>query len=154
MPRLSAGILVYRIRAGSLQVFLVHPGGPFWRKKDDGAWTIPKGEYSPEEDPKSAAIREFLEETGQQISADLRELLTCKLASGKVLSVWTTESDIDESAVSSNSFSMEWPPKSGQLQSFPEVDRGAWFSLDEAQRKINRGQIPLLDALEMQHRDA
>lgn len=147
MPRLSAGILVYRLREGEPQVFLVHPGGPFWQKQDDGAWTVPKGEYSPDDEPKNAALREFEEETGQPLSGELMELLTCKLPSGKVLSVWTVEGDVDETAVCSNTFEMEWPPKSGRLQEFPEIDRGGWFSLEEARRKITKGQLPVLEAL-------
>jgi predicted NUDIX family NTP pyrophosphohydrolase len=147
VPRLSAGILVYRLREGEPQVFLVHPGGPFWQKKDEGAWTIPKGEYAPGDDAKSAALREFEEETGQQLGGELTELITCKLPSGKVLTVWTIECDVDEAAVRSNTFEMEWPPKSGRLQEFPEVDRGGWFSLEEARQKITKGQLPVLEAL-------
>jgi predicted NUDIX family NTP pyrophosphohydrolase len=150
VARLSAGILVHRFRDEELQVFLVHPGGPFWQKKDDGAWTIPKGEYSPNEDPKTAALREFEEETGQQLQRELSELLTCKLPSGKVLTVWSVEGEVDETALQSNTFEMEWPPKSGRMQEFPEIDRGGWFALDEARRKITKGQLPLLDALSTQ----
>ena len=148
MARLSAGILVYRRCGSELEVFLVHPGGPFWQKKDDGAWTIPKGEYTSNEDPKAAALREFGEETGQQIHGDLVELLTCKLPSGKVLTVWAVEGDVDAGAIRGNTFKAEWPPKSGRFEEFPEVDRGGWFSLGEARRKITRGQQPVLEALE------
>lgn len=147
MARLSAGVLLYRFREGTLQVLLAHPGGPFWRKKDDGAWTIPKGEHAEGEDPRAAAIREFEEETGQPLEAALRELLTLKLPSGKLLTVWTGEGEVDEAAIRSNTFEMEWPPRSGKTAAFPEIDRAEWFSIEEARVRISRGQLPLLDAL-------
>jgi predicted NUDIX family NTP pyrophosphohydrolase len=144
MPKLSAGVLVYRLRE-EVEVFLVHPGGPFWQKKDDGAWTIPKGEYSEGEDPKAAALREFEEETGRPLHGEPADLLTCKLPSGKLLTVFVFEGDVDETALRSNTFQQEWPPKSGRLQDFPEIDRGGWFSLDEAGRKVTLGQRQVLE---------
>ena len=147
MAKVSAGILVFRRSAGAVEVFLVHPGGPFWAKKDDGAWSIPKGELAPGEDPLAAAKREFREETGQAIEGDFISLGDIRQASGKVVAAWAVEGEIDARAIASNSFEMEWPPRSGRRQSFPEVDRAAWFSLDEARRRINRGQTAFLERL-------
>jgi predicted NUDIX family NTP pyrophosphohydrolase len=142
----SAGLLVYKKAAGRLLVFLVHPGGPFWAKKDLGAWSIPKGELAEGEDALAAARREFSEETGQSVDGDFRELTPCRQKGGKIVRAWALEGDADE-AVISNMFEMEWPPKSGRRQSFPEVDRAAWFTLDEARTRINPGQLPILDEL-------
>ncbi|MDH3253175.1 MAG: NUDIX domain-containing protein [Ignavibacteria bacterium] len=149
MPRHSAGILLYRHHGGNLQVFLVHPGGPFWVKKDAGAWSIPKGEFSPDkEDALSSARREFHEETGHGIDGEFRELTPLKQSGGKTVHAWAVQGDIDPLAITSNTFSMEWPPRSGKQQSFPEVDRAGWFTIDEARVKILRGQAGFLDELE------
>jgi predicted NUDIX family NTP pyrophosphohydrolase len=148
MPKLSAGILLYRARQGAVEVLLVHPGGPFWAKKDLGAWTIPKGEYEQGEDPLAAALREFQEETGHEPPADgLVELGTIRQRGGKVLTAWAAAGDLDPATVVSNTFTMEWPPRSGRQQEFPEIDRAAWFSLDDAHARILSGQVPLLDEL-------
>lgn len=141
----SAGLLVYKLTDG-LSVFLVHPGGPFWAKKDLGAWSIPKGELGDGEDALSTARREFAEETGQTMDGRFRELTPCRQKGGKTVIAWAVEGEADE-AIVSNSFEMEWPPKSGRKQAFPEVDRAAWFTLEEARRRINPGQVPLLDEL-------
>ncbi|HLY42577.1 MAG TPA: NUDIX domain-containing protein [Terracidiphilus sp.] len=147
MAKQSAGILLYRRKAGALEVFLVHPGGPFWMKKDLGAWSIPKGEYTFGEDPLAAAKREFLEETGFELpTATPRDLGQVTLASGKVVKAWAVEGDCD-CAIRSNTFSMEWPPKSGKYQEFPEVDRAEWFAVDRAHDKINPAQCAFLDRL-------
>ena len=147
MAKESAGLLLYRRKDEALEVFLVHPGGPFWAKKDDGAWSIPKGELAPGEEPLAAAIREFAEETGTTLAGDFRALPPAKQAGGKLVRAWALEGDIDPASVKSNFFEMEWPPRSGKKQSFPEVDRGEWFTLDAARRRINKGQIALIDAL-------
>jgi predicted NUDIX family NTP pyrophosphohydrolase len=144
--RLSAGLLLYRRRA-TLEVFLVHPGGPFWAKKDAGAWSIPKGEFETGEDPLSAAIREFEEETGFPIDGEFTALVPVKQPSGKTIHAWMIEGDCDAVNVRSNRFSMEWPPKSGKMAEFPEVDRAAWFDLTEARVKLLPGQVPFLDQL-------
>jgi predicted NUDIX family NTP pyrophosphohydrolase len=146
--KLSAGIILYRKREGGIQVLIVHPGGPFWAKKDDGAWSIPKGEYLEGEDPLPVAKREFQEETGFEVSGHCVELPPAKQPSGKVIRAWAVEGDFDASSIRSNSFSMEWPPKSGRLQSFPEVDRALWCDLRLAKIKLLRGQRVLLDELE------
>jgi predicted NUDIX family NTP pyrophosphohydrolase len=149
VPKLSAGLLVSRRTDGGPQVLLVHPGGPFWAKKDEGAWSIPKGEYGSDEDPLEVARREFEEEVGQAppegAAVWLGEL---RQPSGKVVSAWTIEGDLDVSDVRSNTFEMEWPPRSGRTQEFPEVDRAGWFGFDEARRKLLRGQVGFLDRLE------
>jgi predicted NUDIX family NTP pyrophosphohydrolase len=147
MPKESAGLLLYRQRGGGLEVFLVHPGGPFWKKKDDGAWTIPKGEPNDGEDKRDAAIREFAEETGTTLDGDFRALPPIKQAGGKWVHAWAVAGDLDPATLVSNEFEMEWPPRSGKNSRFPEIDRGAWFSLAEARIKINKGQAALLDAL-------
>lgn len=148
MPRMSAGILLYRRRGVGLEVFLVHPGGPFWKKKDVGAWSIPKGEYAAGEEPVAAALREFEEETGVRLDADgLIDLGDVKQAGGKIVSAWAVEGDCDAESIRSNSFTMEWPPKSGKMQEYPEVDRAGWFGLNEATEKILAGQLPLLEKL-------
>jgi predicted NUDIX family NTP pyrophosphohydrolase len=148
MANISAGILMYRKYKGELQVFLVHPGGPLWTKKDSGAWSVPKGEIGPGEDPLSAARREFEEEIGFKISGTFIPLTPVKLKSGKVVQAWAVEGDCDPGAIRSNTFSIEWPPRSGGKQEFPEVDRAAWFDTREAKEKINKGQVPLIEELE------
>jgi predicted NUDIX family NTP pyrophosphohydrolase len=147
MAGTSAGMLMYRKHNGIFQVFLVHPGGPLWAKKDLRAWSIPKGEIDPEEDPLAAAKREFEEETGFKISGSFIQLPPVKLKSGKTVKAWAVEGDCDPEAIRSNTFRMEWPPKSGKQHEFPEVDRAAWFGLKEAKEKINKGQIPLIEEL-------
>ena len=134
---------MFRRNHGALEVLLVHPGGPFWANKDDGAWSIPKGEYAAEEDPREAATREFKEETGLDAVGPLLELTAIR-QSGKDVKAWAFEGDCDPAAVKSNAFSMEWPPRSGRHQAFPEVDRAAWFDMEEAKRKILKGQIDFL----------
>jgi len=148
MKRPSAGILLYRSRAGVLEVLLAHPGGPFWTRRDEGAWTIPKGEIGEGEDPFVAARREFMEETGVDPGARGDPLAPVRQSGGKIVHAWAIEGDCDACAIRSNAFEMEWPPKSGRMASFPEVDRAEWFVLDDARRKILPGQAPLLDELE------
>ena len=145
----SAGILLHRTRDGVLEVLLVHPGGPFWVRKDAGAWSIPKGEYADDEDPRACAAREFEEELGTPLpdDAELTEVGTVKLKSGKRVTAYAVEGDLDADAVTSNTFTMEWPPRSGRTASFPEVDRWGWFDLAEARRRINPAQAGLLDRL-------
>ena len=143
----SAGILLYRHRGDGFEVFLVHPGGPFWAKKDLGAWSLPKGELGDGEDPLAAAVREFTEETGFSIDGEFRELTPLRQPSGKTILAWAVEGDCDPADLRSNVFSMEWPPKSGKSQEFPEVDRGAWFAIDEARERIIKGQASFLEEL-------
>ena len=143
----SAGILLYRRSARGTEVFLVHPGGPFWAKKDAGAWSIPKGEFNDDEDPLEAARREFTEETGIAVDGAFIRLEPVKQPGGKVVSAWAMEGDCDASSITSNSFMMEWPPKSGQRAEFPEVDRAEWFGLEQARERISKGQVGLLDQL-------
>jgi predicted NUDIX family NTP pyrophosphohydrolase len=138
---------MYRRRDGRLEVFLVHPGGPFWAKKDLGSWTIPKGEYLEGEDPFQAAQREFQEETGFRAEGGFIALGDLKQPSGKVLTAWAFEGDCDPAQLKSNTFSLEWPPRSGRQVEFPEIDRGAWFSMEAARKKLLPGQGPLLDRL-------
>ena len=147
MAKLSAGILMFRRRNSTLQVFLVHPGGPFWRSKNVGAWSIPKGEYSEGEDPLDAAKREFREETGIEITGQFVSLGQIKQPSGKIITAWAMEGDCSPEEIRSNTFSMEWPPKSGRQQEFPEIDRGDWFDLTEAKERILKGQRGFLDRL-------
>jgi predicted NUDIX family NTP pyrophosphohydrolase len=144
----SAGLLVYRKRAGALEVFLVHPGGPFWAKKDAGAWTIPKGEIGEGEDELAAARREMAEETGFAPEGRFIPLPPIRQKAGKVVVAWAVESDCDPAKLTSIAFSMEWPPRSGRMAEFPEVDRGAWFGMAEARVKLLEAQLPFLDALE------
>jgi predicted NUDIX family NTP pyrophosphohydrolase len=147
--RISAGILLWRRRDGRLEVLLAHPGGPYWVRKDHGHWTIPKGEVEPGEELMAVARREFAEETGHPLPAgQLVELGEIRQKSGKVVLGWGVNGDLDAAAAFSNTFEMEWPPRSGRRQSFPEVDRAAWFALSEARLKILEGQAPLLDRLE------
>jgi predicted NUDIX family NTP pyrophosphohydrolase len=147
MPKKSAGLLMYRRRGEALEVFLVHPGGPFWAKKDDGSWSIPKGEFTVE-DGLQAAMREFIEETGFAPEGTFRPLTPVVQANRKVVYAWAFEGDCDPSRLRSNTFALEWPPGLGIVQHFPEVDRGAWFPLAAARQKILRGQLPLLKELE------
>ena len=147
MAKISAGLLMYRRREGGLDVFLVHPGGPFWARKDAGAWSIPKGEIDPAEEPLAAARREFTEETGHSAEGRFRPLPPITQAGGKVVQAWAVEGDVDPAALRSNTFTIEWPPRSGRQQNFPEVDRAAWFPIDVARRKINPAQAALLDEL-------
>jgi len=148
MPRRSAGILPFRRTPGGVEVLLVHPGGPFWQKRDAGAWSIAKGEYSEDEQPEAAALREFAEETGWTVSGELIPLDEIRQSGGKIVTAFALEADFDPSTLASNTFEMEWPPRSGRMSSFPEVDRAAWFSLDEAHEKLVTGQRSLLQRLE------
>lgn len=146
--KLSAGILLYRRRQTGIEVLIVHPGGPFWAKKDEGAWSIPKGEYAEGEDPLTVAKREFHEETGFEASGPLLELAPAKQPGGKIIKAWAVEGDIDAASIRSNTFSIEWPPKSGRACSFPEIDRACWCSLAIAREKLLAGQRVFLDQLE------
>ncbi|WP_259069354.1 NUDIX domain-containing protein [Mucilaginibacter sp. X4EP1] len=147
MPKQSAGILLFRIKNTQLQVFLVHPGGPFFKNKDAGAWSIPKGEFLDDEDTQTAAKREFFEETGFNVDGDFIPLNPVVLKSGKKVYAWALEGYIDHENIVSNLFELEWPPKSGKIQSFPEVDRAGWFDMEEARIKINTGQVAFIDEL-------
>jgi predicted NUDIX family NTP pyrophosphohydrolase len=147
MGKQSAGLLLYRRREGKLEVFLVHPGGPFWAHKDAGAWSIPKGEHGPEEDPLAAACREFTEETGFTAAGPFLPLTPLKQKSGKLIQVYACEGEVDPEKLTSNTFPLEWPPHSGQMQEFPEVDRAVWFPLEEAAEKIHPGQAGFLQEL-------
>jgi predicted NUDIX family NTP pyrophosphohydrolase len=143
----SAGVLLYRWREGRLEVLLVHPGGPFWARKDDGAWSIPKGEFGAGETPEVAARREFTEETGAELPASLLPLPPVAQSSRKIVHAFAAEGDLDPAAVRSNDVSLEWPPHSGRTATFPEIDRAAWFAIGDARRKILAGQRALIDAL-------
>ncbi len=145
--KVSAGILLYRMSGGEVQVFLVHPGGPYWAGKDDGAWSLPKGEYGEGDDPLATARREFTEETGSQVTGPFRPLSPVTQPSGKLVSAWAVEGDLDASTVKSNTFLLEWPPQSGKTHEFPEVDRGAWFDIATARTKLQPGQRAFLDQL-------
>ena len=147
MPRRSAGLLMYRRSGGTLEVLLVHPGGPFWMKKDAGAWSIPKGEYEAGEEALAAAAREFQEETGLVSRGPYTPLTPIRQQGGKVVEAWAFEGDCDAESLKSTTFSLEWPRGSGRRQEFPEVDRAGWFGLDEARRKILPAQAALLDEL-------
>jgi predicted NUDIX family NTP pyrophosphohydrolase len=147
MPKLSAGILLFRRRPTGVEVMLVHPGGPFWAKKDAGAWSIPKGLVDEGEDLLEAAKREFLEETGAALDGEFLNLGAHKQASGKTIIAWACEGDFDTESLKSNAFAIEWPPRSGRMAEFPEVDRAAWYSIDEGLEKINKGQAPIIAAL-------
>jgi predicted NUDIX family NTP pyrophosphohydrolase len=148
MPKRSAGLLMYRLREGHLEIFLVHPGGPFWAKKDLGAWSISKGEYVEGELPLEAARREFQEETGFAAEGDFLELGAVQQAGGKVVMAWAFEGDCDPSKLVSNLCEIEWPPRSGRKIEIPEVDRGSWFSIADARERILKGQAPFLDRLQ------
>lgn len=147
MSEISAGITLYRRGAAGPEVLLVHPGGPFWAKKDEAAWSIPKGLIDPGEDQEAAARREFAEEVGAVPEGELVLLGEFKVSSGKLLVVFALEGDFDPKALISNSFEMEWPPRSGRRQSFPEVDRAGWFGLSEARAKLHLGQRPVVEVL-------
>jgi predicted NUDIX family NTP pyrophosphohydrolase len=148
MPRLSAGLLMYRIKDGVLQVLLAHPGGPYFAKKDDGAWTIPKGEPDEAEDLLPAARREFEEETGIRPIGPFNPLKPIKQKGGKTVHAWAFQGDCDPLAITSNTFTIEWPPKSGKHQDFPEIDRAEWFDLPTARTKIKAGQEAFIDELQ------
>lgn len=147
MTKLSAGLLMYRFRDNTLEVFIVHPGGPYWARKDDGAWSIPKGEYEEGEDPLEAAKREFIEETSLTANGFFRPLSTLKQLSGKKITAWACEGDCDPSSVKSNTFTIEWPPRSGKQAEFPEIDRAAWFTVYVAKQKLIKGQVGFIDEL-------
>jgi len=147
MPATSAGLLVFRLGARGVEVFLVHPGGPYWIRKDSGAWSIPKGEIRPNEDPLIAARREFLEETGNVADGSALPLGVVRQAGRKLVHAWAVRGDLDPAQVRSNTFDLEWPPGSGVMRAFPEVDRAAWFTIDEARQRILPSQAPLLDRL-------
>jgi predicted NUDIX family NTP pyrophosphohydrolase len=147
MPKHSAGLLMYRWRSGHIEVFLVHPGGPIWAKKDLGAWSIPKGEYIENEQPLEVAKREFKEETGFTAQGHFADLGAVKQSGGKVVYAWTVEGDCDPDKLTSNTFQMEWPPRSGRRIEIPEVDRGEWFSINIAREQILKSQAPFLDRL-------
>jgi predicted NUDIX family NTP pyrophosphohydrolase len=148
MPRrTSAGILLFRRRELQLEVLLGHPGGPFWSKRDSGAWTIPKGELDPDEDPLTGAIREFEEETGYKPEGEFIELPSITQAGGKIVVAWAVQGDLDPSSVQSNTFPLEWPPRSGKVVQFPELDRAEWFLIAEARIRLLASQRPLLDSL-------
>ena len=152
MPKASAGILPFRFEAGTLQVLLVHPGGPFWARRDAGAWSIPKGEHAAGDDPLATALRELAEETGAATEAidrgALLELGTVAQRGGKAVTAWAAELDLDASRVASNTFTIEWPPRSGTQREFPEIDRAAWLDVPSARAKINAAQAAFLDRLE------
>ena len=147
MPKQSAGILLYRKINNTLQVFLAHPGGPFFKNKDEGSWTIPKGEFLDDEEPLAAAKREFQEETCQPIDGDFISLGSVKQKSGKTVFAWAVEGDIDPENITSNVFDLEWPPRSGKMIAIPEVDRAEWFDVAIAKQKINPAQVPLVERL-------
>jgi predicted NUDIX family NTP pyrophosphohydrolase len=147
MVKLSAGLLMFRRRATGLEVLLVHPGGPFYVRKDLGAWSVPKGEYAEDEDPLAAALREFEEETGFAAAGEFFPLKAVRQAGGKIVKAWAVEGDCDASLARSNTFSMEWPPKSGKMREFPEVDRAEWFPIDVARTKLLAAQVGFLDQL-------
>lgn len=147
MPETSAGILLYRRRNGAVEVLLVHPGGPFWASKDEGAWSIPKGLLAPGEDAAAAALREFAEETGYLPSGSLQPLGTHRQPSGKRVVAFALEGDFDPAKLRSNTFTLEWPPRSGRFREVPEADRAGWFGIEDARRRILRGQAPILDKL-------
>jgi len=148
MARSSAGILLFRTRSGTPEVLLVHPGGPFWARRDAGAWSIPKGEHGDDEDPLQCALREFAEETGSALEpAELIELGTIRQKAGKLVTAWAAEGDLDPATVTSNTFTIQWPPRSGRMAEFPEVDRAEWFDPETARRKILPAQAELIDRL-------
>ncbi|HET6769234.1 MAG TPA: NUDIX domain-containing protein [Chitinophagaceae bacterium] len=148
MPQKSAGIVLYRIQNNRVEIFLVHPGGPYWSKKDEGAWSIPKGEFDEKEEPLAAAKREFQEETGIEISGEFIQLNPVKQKGGKMVYAWAVEGDIDPGKIKSNSFEIEWPPRSGKMKSFREIDKAAWFHMIDAKKKIIEAQFALITELE------
>lgn len=143
----SAGVVLYRRKEGAVEVFLVHPGGPFWAGKDEHAWSIPKGEFDEGEDPGDAARREFAEETGREVTGELAPLAPVRQSSGKVVHPFAVEGDCDADSITSNAFTLEWPPRSGEMKSFPEVDRAGWFTVEEALRLVHKGQRAIIDEL-------
>jgi predicted NUDIX family NTP pyrophosphohydrolase len=147
MTKQSAGILLYRFSDNQLQVFLIHPGGPFFRNKDAGNWSVPKGEFLDDEDPLDAAKREFWEETGRPINGKFILLEPIIQKAGKKVYAWAVEGDIDHENIVSNLFEMEWPPRSGKKQTFPEVDKAGWFDVEEGKAKINSAQIGFIEEL-------
>jgi predicted NUDIX family NTP pyrophosphohydrolase len=147
MSKQSAGILLFRKSTGTLEVLLVHPGGPFWAKKDEHAWSIPKGEPAPDEALLATARREMAEETGVHVEAELLSLGELEQPSGKVVHVWAAAQDFDPAALCSNTFRLEWPPRSGNLREFPEVDRAGWFTVEVARQKLLEGQLGFIDRL-------
>ena len=149
VPRTSAGVLLYRRGLdGGVEVLIGHMGGPFWARKDAGAWSIPKGEHGPDEEPRDVALREFAEELGAPVPVtDLVPLGEVRQSGGKRLTAWAAEGDFDAAGAVSNTFTLEWPPRSGRVQEFPEIDRAAWATVDEAREKLVEGQVPLLDRL-------
>jgi predicted NUDIX family NTP pyrophosphohydrolase len=148
MPARSSGVLAFRRTSARIEVLLVHPGGPFWRNKDLGAWSIPKGEFSAGEAAEDVARREFAEELGTELTVPLVPIGEIRQRGGKVVEAFAAKTDLDADAIISNEFELEWPPRSGRMQRFPEVDRAAWFGLDEARARINPAQAALLDRLE------
>ncbi|PKN37757.1 MAG: NUDIX hydrolase [Deltaproteobacteria bacterium HGW-Deltaproteobacteria-2] len=148
MKKTSAGILLYRALDDGLEVFLIHPGGPYWEKKDEGSWSVPKGEFEAGEDPLEAAKREFREETGSDITGEFIELIPLKQPSGKIVYAWAVEGNIDATSIKSNLFTMEWPPRSGKEQAFPEADKGGWFTILQAREKLLAGQRGFLEQLQ------
>ena len=148
MPKKSAGILLFRIKNQVLEVLLMHPGGPFWTNKDAGTWSIPKGEIEENEAGWDAAKREFEEETSVKISGEGKELMPVRQKNNKLVFAWAVRQDLDPDSIKSNFFEIEWPPKSGKLKSFPEMDKAGWFTLPEAKQKILEAQIPLIEELE------
>jgi predicted NUDIX family NTP pyrophosphohydrolase len=148
MPRRSAGIVLFRVSAGAPEMLLVHPGGPFWARRDAGAWSIPKGEYAEGDDPREAALREFEEETGTALPpGELIDLGTVKQKGGKLVRAWAVEGNLDADTVQSNTFTMQWPPRSGRFRTFPEVDRAGWFGAEEAREKLVSAQAEFVDRL-------
>ena len=147
MSKKSAGLLLFRTKKNSVEFFLIHPGGPFWKTKDLGAWSIPKGEFTEEENPLEAAKREFTEETGMKAPENFLDLTPLKQKSGKLIFAWAAERNIDPEKIHSNLFELEWPPHSGKKQKFPEADKAAWFSADEAKKKINPAQYGFIEEL-------
>ena len=144
----SAGIILYRFEEEKLQIFLVHPGGPFWQNKDNGSWSVPKGEFLDGEDPLNAAKREFEEETGSKVSGNFTGLVPITQKGGKIVYAWALQGNIDADTITSNIFTIEWPPKSNKLVTYPEIDKAAWFNADIARIKINPSQVALIDDLE------
>jgi len=154
MPKQSAGLLLFRGSPGAIEVLLVHPGGPFWAKKDEGAWSIPKGEFSADEDSLQAALREFKEEMGESVAGAFIALAPQRQTAGKIVHAWAVEAEFDPARLRSNTVSIEWPPRSGRRRTFPEIDRAAWFPLDVAHKKILKGQVGFLEELETKLRSA